>query len=280
MNATRDRLEVVHGERPRIEVAVPADDVEGVVVEEVRLVAAAHAHLHWELALLTMRVQLGRRVDVAVVVRRTFEHLAVLVAVALRDLDQPGSLEHEVALLSFRTEPVRRAARDHDVVAVLVRHVAEDRLERARPLVHEDDLVALAVPEEVVHLFLRARERDLDVVVPHQQAPAGDLVALRVDVVCLEVAVRVRVRHPLVPLDLFEAADLHHAAWRLKVVQDRLHPDEALHAHDLLGQERAVVAELDVPFPRNVTEALVERHRSKGYPRPGQRVSCQSPART
>src|SRR6266513_517775 len=111
MDATRDRFEVVHGERPRIEVAVPPHDVEGVVVEEVRLVAAAHADLDRELALLTMRVQLSRRVDVAVVVRRAFEHLAILVAVALRDLDQPGSLEDEVALLTFRTEPVRRAAR-------------------------------------------------------------------------------------------------------------------------------------------------------------------------
>src|SRR6185436_20831585 len=111
MDATRDRLEVVHGERPWIEVAVPADDVEGVVVEEVRLVAAAHSYLDGELALLTVRVKLRRRMDVAVVVRRAFQHLAVLVSVALRDLDQSGSLEHEVALLSFRTEPVRRPAR-------------------------------------------------------------------------------------------------------------------------------------------------------------------------
>jgi hypothetical protein len=44
------------------------------------------------------------------------------------------------------------------------------------------------------------------------------------------------------------------------VVEDRLVPDEALEAHDLLGQEGAVVAELDVPLARNAAEALVRRH--------------------
>src|SRR5205823_10310141 len=103
-------------------------------------------------------------------VRRAFEDLAVLIAVAARDLDQPRRLEDEIPLLSFGPEAVRRTARDDDVVAVLVRHVAEGRLESARSLVDEDHLVALAVTEEVLHLLLRAAERDLHVVVPHQDA--------------------------------------------------------------------------------------------------------------
>ena len=92
-----DRLEVVDRERPREEVAVPAHDVERVVVDDVGLVAAADPHLHRELAALADRVQLRRRVDVAVVVRRALDDLPVLVAVAARDLDQPRRLEHEVA---------------------------------------------------------------------------------------------------------------------------------------------------------------------------------------
>ncbi len=95
----RDRLEVVDRERPREQVAVPADDVERVVVEQVGLVAVAHAHLDWKLALLAMGVELRRRVDVAVVVRRPLDDLAVLVAVPARDLDQPRGLEDQVALL-------------------------------------------------------------------------------------------------------------------------------------------------------------------------------------
>ena len=65
------------------------DDVERVVVEDVSLVAAPHAHLDLELATVAMRPELGRRVDVAVVVRRMLEQLPVLVAVAPRDLDLP-----------------------------------------------------------------------------------------------------------------------------------------------------------------------------------------------
>ena len=83
VDAPGDRLEVVDRERPRVDVAVPADDVEGVVVELVGLVAVADPHLDPELAAVAVRVQLGRRVDVAVVVRRVLEQLPVLVAVAL-----------------------------------------------------------------------------------------------------------------------------------------------------------------------------------------------------
>src|SRR5581483_5279368 len=61
VDAAGDRLEVVDRERPWKEVAVPADDVERVVVDDVRLVAAAHANLHRELAALADGVQLGRR---------------------------------------------------------------------------------------------------------------------------------------------------------------------------------------------------------------------------
>src|SRR6266487_5931035 len=101
-----------------------------------------------------------------------------------------------------------RPAGDDDVVTRLVGDVAEDRLQRPRTLVDEDDLVSLSVPEEVVHLIPRAAEGDLDVVVPHQDAAARDLVALRVDVVRLEVPVCMRVGHPLLALELLEAADL------------------------------------------------------------------------
>ena len=122
-----------------------------------------------ELAPVAVGLQLGRRVDIAVVVGRVLEQLPVLVAVAARDLDEAGRLEHEVALLALGPEAVRRPARHDDVVALPVREVAEDRLEGASALVDEDHLVALAVAVEVVHLLARPAERDLDVVVPHQQ---------------------------------------------------------------------------------------------------------------
>ena len=89
MIGSKSWIENVHG----IEVAVPPDDVERVVVEQVGLVAVADAHLDRELAALPVRVQLRGRMDVPVVVRSAFDDLPVLVAVAARDLDQAGSLE-------------------------------------------------------------------------------------------------------------------------------------------------------------------------------------------
>src|SRR5206468_2068571 len=164
----------------------------------------------------------------------------------------------EVALRARRLEAVRRAAGHDEVIAVLVRHVAEDRLEDAAALVDEDDLVALAVPEEVLHRLLRAAQRDLDVVVPHQDAPAADLVAGLVDLERVEMAVRVLVGNPFVALDLLEAVELHDAARRLQVVEDRLVPGESLEPHHLLGEKRPVLAKLDVPLARDVAETLVE----------------------
>ena len=124
----------------------------------------------------------------------------------------------------------------------------------------EDHLVALAVAEEVVHLLVRAAERDLDVLVPHQQAPAADRVALGLEAHRREVPVLVAVRDPLVALDRLELVHLRHPAGRGQVVEDRLVPREALEAHHLFGQQRPVVAELDVPLARNVAESLVEGH--------------------
>src|SRR5918996_5638382 len=103
---------------------------------------------------------------VALVVGSVLEELPVLVAVTARDLDQSRRGEDEVALRTLRTEPVGRAARDDDVIALPVWEVAEDRLERPRSLVHEDDLVALPVPVEIVGFARGPAHLDLDVVVP------------------------------------------------------------------------------------------------------------------
>ena len=80
------------------------------------------------------------------------------------------------------------------------------------------------------------------------------------DVPGLQMPVRVRLRHPLLAHDRLERAALDHAARRLEVVEDRLEAGEALEAHHLLRQQRAVVAVHDVALPRQVAEALVERH--------------------
>ena len=209
--------------------------------------------------------------DVAVVVGRPLQDLPVFVAVAARDLDEARRLEDEVALRPVRHEAVRRPTRDDDVVAVLVRHVPEGRLDGATSLVDEDHLVAFAVSEEVVHRAVRPAERDLDVVVPHERPTSRDLVALGRNVVRVLKPVRVGLGNPLLAHDRRERAELLDAAGRLEVVEDRLVPCEALEAHDLLGQEPPVLAEDDVALARELSAPLVE-----GHVRPF-RVACSDP---
>ncbi len=93
------------------------------------------------------------------------------------------------------------------------------------------------------------------------------------------------VRQPFLALDRLEAGEVHHAARRVEVVQDRLVAGEPLEPHHLLGEERAVVAKLDVALPRNVAEALVERHGGsllqgqRGEPAPDGRRELEAVAR-
>ena len=256
------RLEVVGVERVRPDVAVPADHVERVPVEHVVLVAVAHAHGHVELAALVIGLELAGRVEVALRERRVLEQLAVAVAVAVRRLDLAGRVEAEPELLLAhrQLEGVRGPARDHDVVALAERHAAEDRPQDAAAAVDVEDLVALSVPVEAVQGLERLADRDLDVVVPHQEAAAGDGIAVRVDAVRVGEPVDVCVRDPLLPLDRAEVADAVEPAGRLEVEQDRLVAREALVAHDLLDEQRravAVRAHLHVSLGGDAAEAGV-----------------------
>src|SRR5581483_6445825 len=121
--------------------------------------------------------------------------------------------------------------------------------------------------EEVVHRVGGAANRDLDVVVPHQELTAADGVACRRHVPGAEVSMRMGVRHPLVADDRLELAALDHSARRLEVVEDRLEAGEALEAHHLLRQERPVVPGDDVALPGQLAETLVERHEWRISPR-------------
>ena len=80
----------------------------------------------------------------------------------------------------------------------------------------EDDLVALAVAEEVVRLALGQADRDLDVGVVLEHPPAEHGVALGASAVRVREPVHVRVGHPLLAHDRRERADLadRQGEWR------------------------------------------------------------------
>ena len=77
-----DRLEVVDAEGPGVVVAVPADGVEGVMVEDHALADCPALHHDGEFPGLVVERQQGRRPDIPLAERAVLEQLAVRVAVA------------------------------------------------------------------------------------------------------------------------------------------------------------------------------------------------------
>ena len=230
-------------------------------VEHVLLVAVANAHRDRVLAALLDRLQLCRRMEVALRVGRVLEQQPVAVAVAAGRLDLARRVEADPGLVvAVQLERVGRAARDDDVVLLAERHAAEHRAQHAAAAVHVDHLVALAVAIEAVELLHGLADRHLEVAVEHQEAPAAQRVAARLHRIGVGQPVHVRVGHPFVALDRAELADRVEPAGRVQVVEDRLVAGEALVAHDLLGEERragAVPAHLHVALAGDLAEALV-----------------------
>src|SRR5262249_46317856 len=68
MNAPGNRLEILDIEGPRVQIAIPADRVKRVVIENMQGVAVARAYQHRELARFVVAGQLERYADVALAV--------------------------------------------------------------------------------------------------------------------------------------------------------------------------------------------------------------------
>ena len=213
VHASGDRLEVVDVERVRIDVPVPGGDVERVIVQAVALVAGADAHDELVVARLLVTDQLGRAVEVTLGERRVLEQLAVAVAVPVRGLELPGRVERQPQLLAGRRQdPVRGAARDHDVVVLAVGEGAERRLELPRAAVHEDQLVSFTISIEELLLGVRAADRDLDIVVVHHDLAPEHRVAAAGRLRRVQQPVGICVGDPLVARDRRERAQLVHLA--------------------------------------------------------------------
>jgi hypothetical protein len=196
--------------------------------------------------------------EVALGIRRRLQQLPVAVAVAIRGLDLTGGVEHEPRLRRLiEFEPVGRPPRNHDVVVLPVGDLPEHRLERARALADEDHLVPLAVAVEGLGLRVRPADRELQVRVPHQAAPARNRIAFGRHPAGHQVPVDVGFGDPLAVLDGRVLVRLRDPARRLEVIEDRLVARESLEAHHLLDQQPPVVAELDVALARDVSKLLV-----------------------
>ncbi len=133
MEPARLRLEVGDVERPGIDEAIPADDVERVIVEDIGLVASPHPDRHPILTRLIMSLQLHRAMHITVVVGSMLEKVAVFVPISPGRLDLSGADEYQQPMLTFADEAISAAPRDDDVIALAIGQVAEDRLDAPDP---------------------------------------------------------------------------------------------------------------------------------------------------
>src|SRR5438045_1415263 len=95
MYAPDDRLEVVDVERPRIEVAIPSDDVEWMMIEDQLIDSVLLLDQERAVAHLVVRVELERAADVALRIRGAFFQLPELVAIAFRPAHVPAAFHDE-----------------------------------------------------------------------------------------------------------------------------------------------------------------------------------------
>src|SRR6478752_6952518 len=119
VHAPDDRLEVVDVERPGIELAVPADDVERMMIEDDLVQSVVLLHDDLMIAHLIVRVQLARHADVTLRVRRALDELTELVAIPLGRADVAAPLhDQELRRLTASIEAiaVHDAAVDDQIV--------------------------------------------------------------------------------------------------------------------------------------------------------------------
>src|SRR5512143_1734773 len=95
MHASDDRLEVVDVERPRIEVPIPPDDVEWMVIENELVHSVILFDQEPEVAHLVVRVELQRPANVALRIWRALLQLSELIAIALRPTHVPAAFHDE-----------------------------------------------------------------------------------------------------------------------------------------------------------------------------------------
>src|SRR2546427_3429198 len=113
-------LEIVDVADPWIERAVPADNSDGVVIENIRHQRVVDLDPNLKLPGVAMRHKFLRSPKISIGVRRQLYQLAVVVSVSFGNLDRPRGFDyHEPVVLSIKMDPVRRSSRDDDVVSLV-----------------------------------------------------------------------------------------------------------------------------------------------------------------
>src|SRR3954468_4211182 len=153
MNSSHDWLEVVDVEGPWIEVAVPSNDIERMVIEHDLVDSIVLLYEDREVTHLVNRLDESRTSNVALRVWCSFDQLAKLIPIALRPAHVSPALEdHKLGLiLRAQVKPISMedSSMDYEIVSFVERKRTVSALEHAGALAHVDELVCLRVPIEV-----------------------------------------------------------------------------------------------------------------------------------
>lgn len=266
VQATRDRLEIVDAEREGIHETVPAHHVERMIEVVVGVNVVLLFNVKQEIAALVISLQISGFANVALTERRMFHQLAVVVAVAFRRGDGAVTFHDEQAVFfAVELQLVRRAARDHEVVAVFKIQGAVHRAQRAGAFVHKNYLVGIGVFVVVTgHAFARRGKNDFAVVVHQYRLARLEVVVLRLDVKTFQTPVfQLLVVHRF-GRNAVRLAHLHDLCGCVAVIEQRVVVAETLGAEQFFVVERAVgFAELGVAFGRYFSKSVVV-HKSGG----------------
>src|SRR5207248_8954126 len=184
MNRAGDRFEILGVERKRINVSIPADDIEGMMRHRHAGPTGSIFDQNLDVPFLVDWVKLGRSVKVAFGIRRAHFYLTFAVQIAFRNADRPGRFENKIVFFFnlIRHQPVCDSPGNDDVILRAITLFAENRLERAATFEDENDFVGTAILiifEFSVQLLRPRPPRRHILVEQNRDAPAVEIAATR-----------------------------------------------------------------------------------------------------
>jgi hypothetical protein len=179
VDAPNPGVEVAQVDGEGKEMAVPADDVEGMAREHLLEGASPGLQNEPKLPPLVARRPELRNAQIALAVGRGLDELARAVAVVRGDLEGLIAFDDEelVALEAFEGDLVGRAPRDHELVALREADGTELAPKDALAAVDEEVLVRPGVSEEHLAILRGARDGDAHVLAGEERPARGDEVA-------------------------------------------------------------------------------------------------------
>src|SRR6516165_4461879 len=143
----------------------------------------------------------------------------------MRNSDGPYRFENQIIFFFHvvRNEPVRNAARNHNVIFSAIRLFTENGLECAATFEYEDDFICPAVAiilKFVVSLF-RARTIRDHVLVEQNRNAAGVEISFARNICRFQVMMPQRALSSFLQLLAFQELHVTHPRWRPQMIQDR-----------------------------------------------------------